>query len=276
MLDSPSDAPLLHLDGFEGPLDLLLALARSQRVDLARVSIRALVDQFVAALEAAGHDVPLPVLADWLVMATWLTLLKARLLLPADTPAGAQAQQDAAAILDRLAEAARMRAAASWLGARPQLGRDVFARGAPEPVGARRRAAPILDAVALMRACLTVLRTTRRPEVYKPRPLALWRVPEARARLEQLLGALPDGSALAQFLPPIAAAQPERDLRCRAALASTLVAGLELARTGALDLHQAMPFAPIHVHGPDHASAKDAPLTPGTPCSGTLPEPPTK
>src|ERR1700729_4052704 len=126
-----SETLVLQLDGFEGPLDLLLELARQQKVDLAKISILALVEQFLAVIEGARR-VRLELAADWLVMAAWLTWLKSRLLLPAD-PLRAEEAEDAAETLAlRLRELSAIRAAAAWLGARPQLGQDVFARGAPE------------------------------------------------------------------------------------------------------------------------------------------------
>src|SRR5437868_13908953 len=128
---SDGESLLLSLDGFEGPLDLLLDLARAQKVDLARLSIVALVDQYLAVIEGARR-IRLELAADWLVMAAWLTWLKSRLLLPEDPAQEEDAEALAAALTDRLAELARMRAAAAWLGARQQLGRDVFGRGEAE------------------------------------------------------------------------------------------------------------------------------------------------
>ena len=126
-----SDSLVLRLEGFDGPLDLLLDLARAQKVDLAKISILSLVEQYLAVIEGARR-VRLELAADWLVMAAWLTWLKSRLLLPADA-LGAEEAEDAAEILAlRLRDLSAIRAAAAWLGARPQLGQDVFARGAPE------------------------------------------------------------------------------------------------------------------------------------------------
>ena len=121
---------MLRLEGFEGPLDLLLELARTQKVDLARISILALVDQYLEVIEGA-QAVRLELAADWLVMAAWLTWLKSRLLLPVEAEAEA-AGEDAEVLAARLAELMAIRAAAQWLGRRAVLGQDVFARGAPE------------------------------------------------------------------------------------------------------------------------------------------------
>jgi len=250
------DAMLVRLDGFEGPLDLLLDLARRQQVDLAQISVLALVDQYLAAIDRLGVAATrLARAADWLVMAAWLTWLKSRLLLPQAAPDAAWA---AGALVDRLARMERVRALAAWLDARPQLGRDTYPRGAPE-LSART---VVSDLPALFEACLVGLRweppvrQTWRP----PRPI-LWRVPDALARLRALIDSLPDGSELAQFFPPQlfapapaaadqAAAPPRTDLplQRRGAVASTLVGALELARETVLHLCQDDPFGPIRVH----------------------------
>ena len=130
LLPDPSRLAL-HLDGFEGPLDLLLDLARAQKVDMARISILALVEQYLTIVEGA-QKVRLEVAADWLVMAAWLTWLKSRLLLPDDPDAAEEAEEAAESLAARLQALASIRAAAAWLIARPQLGQDVFARGQPE------------------------------------------------------------------------------------------------------------------------------------------------
>ena len=142
-----------------------------------------------------------------------------------------------------------MRGAADWLERRPQLGRDVFARGRPELVLGGGGAG---DLTELLRACLVALSVPEAvAETYRPRPPQLWRVPDALARMDRLLGELPDGSPLAAFLPAIGGADPGRTLRCRAAVASTLIAGLERARDGALALDQAEAWKPILVRRVD-------------------------
>ena len=230
---------MLHLEGFEGPLDLLLDLARTQKVDLARISILALVDQYLEVIEGA-QAVRLELAADWLVMAAWLTWLKSRLLLPVEADAEA-AGEDAEVLAARLAELLAIRAAAQWLGRRAVLGQDVFARGAPEDHTAIDRSGLLLGLPALLRAYLGALRRGGSQRRYRPRPLTIWTVQDALARLRLLLGSLPDGASLEHFLPEFAATPTER----RAALACTLLAGLELARDGALELQQAQPFGPV-------------------------------
>lgn len=252
MPDGAPTAVLLRLDGFEGPLDLLLELARAQKVDLARVSVVALADQYLAALEAMGPDGSLPLerAADWLVMAAWLTWLKSRLLLPAD-PAEADGAAAAARLLtDRLGALAQIRSLADWLGAQPQLRRDTWTAAA-EPVAAD---AVHSDLAQLLLAYLGEFRRARgrgdRAPVgaaWRPVPRALWTVPEALARIQQVLAATPAGGPLARFLPPPDPAHPAPRLQRRAALASTLVAALELARDARLGLEQPVPFGEVRL-----------------------------
>src|SRR6185437_2718925 len=151
------DSLSLRLDGFEGPLDLLLELARSQKVDLARISILSLVEQYLAVIESARR-VRLELAADWLVMAAWLTWLKSRLLLPAGSDAAEEGEQAADILAARLRDLQSVRAAAAWLGARPQLGQDVFARGALEDHTEIDRSRLALDLGSLLRAYLAALR----------------------------------------------------------------------------------------------------------------------
>jgi len=239
----PADSLLLQLDGFEGPLDLLLDLARAQKVDLARISILALVDQFLAVIEGARR-VRIELAADWLVMAAWLAWLKSRLLLPAGTEAAADAEQAGEILAARLRDLQAMRAASAWLGERSQLGRDVFARGAPEDMTELDRSRLAFDMPGLIRAYLSALRRAAGRTTYKPpRSVTLWTVKDALQRLASLVGSLPDWSTLDSFLPEHVGTPMER----RGALASTLIAGLELARGGTVRLRQEAAFGPILV-----------------------------
>ena len=129
------DSPQLDLAGFAGPLAQLLALARAQEIDLTKISLAALADQLTTALAASGHTTPLAQQGEWLVMAAWLVWLRSRLLLPPDAPAQVAAAVEAARLRDRLLALRAAQGLAAWLAARPQLGHDVFARGAPEWVG---------------------------------------------------------------------------------------------------------------------------------------------
>ena len=241
----PPEALQLHLVGFEGPLDLLLDLARRQRVDLANISILTLVDQYVAAVSAADR-VNLPRAVEWLVMAAWLTWLKSRLLLPKEMGGSDDAEQAAGVLTDRLAELGRVRAVTAWLEARPQLGRDMFERGRPEITPGPMVAA---DFVSLFQTCLDVLRgqSGSRPETYRPPRRLLWTPYQAIARMRAILGKLPAGGDLLGFLPEIAADLPDRTTHLKAAISSTLIASLELARDAQADLEQYETFGRITV-----------------------------
>ncbi len=234
-----ADALVLKLEGFEGPLDLLLDLARAQKVDLARISILQLVEQFLAVIEGARR-VRLELAADWLVMAAWLTWLKSRLLVPQLGP-----MEEAEAVADilqaRLLDLQAMRQAAAWLGARPQLGQEVFARGRPEEMTETDRSRLKLNLPGLLAAYLAARRRAGARQRYRPRPLMLFTVQTALERLGRLLGSLPDWASLEQFLP----GGLEDGLPRRAAISATLLAGLEMARDGRLDLRQDDKFGPI-------------------------------
>ena len=244
---STASAPVVHLDAFDGPLDLLLELARAQKVDLGRIAIAELVDPFVAAITAPGQTTPLAQRSDWLVTASWLIWLKSRLLLPDALPEAEEARQAAERLREHLTAAAHVRALASWLEARPQLGQDVLGRGCVEvPVYNTPAKGDLLD---LLVACLAVYDAPVAPTalVYRPVARTLWTVQAALERLRSLLIAHPDGGELAQFLPPLPASTPEPALHARAALASTFLAGLELTRQEAARMTQAENFDDIHL-----------------------------
>ena len=240
-----TDEPALVVDveGFEGPLDLLLTLARQQKVDLSKISILALADQYLVFIEAA-RKIRLELAADWLVMAAWLTWLKSRLLVPAaandDLETGEMAAEALAA---RLREMNVIRTLAAWLSSRPVLGQDVFARGAPETHVDYDRSRIIIEAGPFVRAYLDAIRRGTRSTTYSPRPLTLWTVQDALRRLRDLVGSVPDWTTLEAFLPDHMDSPTER----RAALSSTLLASLELARGGTVRLRQEEAFGPILV-----------------------------
>ncbi len=241
-----SEAQLaVTLDGFEGPLDLLLSLARAQKVDLARISIRQLVDQF---LDATRGTVRLELAADWLVMAAWLTWLKSRLLLPDDEPEAEEAQEAAEVLAARLLALQHVRAAAHWLGDRPALGRDVFGRGEAESFTELDRSGLAADTAGLLRAYLAARRRGAARVPYRPAAAPFWTVGDALERLGGMLGRMPDWTVLQRFLP-----DTSDPLARRAATAATLLAGLELARDGQLRLRQDQPFGPILLAGMDVA-----------------------
>ena len=249
-------APVLAIDGFAGPLDWLLEMAQARKIDLARLSIVALIEAFATAMEAAlarqidGRAAELGRWGVWLVMAASLTLLRSRLLLPSDSPKAKAAEDEAEALRYRLVSRAQVRAAADWLERRPQLGRDVFGGGTGDR---RHNDGRVGDITELLRACLIALRVPDQADACRPRPPPLWQVSDAIARMRQLLGVLPDGSPLTAFLPTVGGVEPGRTLRSRVAVSSTLVAGLELARAGTLALDQDAPWTPIRVqHRDDH------------------------
>lgn len=242
---------LVAVDGFEGPLDLLLMLARTQRVDLARISVLKLAEQYLDFVEEA-RALRIELAADYLVMAAWLAYLKSRLLLPKpaadDAPSG---EEMAAALAFRLERLAAMRRAAAELMARDQLGRDFFARGMPETVAVERHTAWSVTLADLLKA---YARVTTRAEY---RPLALdqrevFSVEAALERLRTVIGANADWSKLAAFLPDAWRADPGRR---RSAVASTFSAMLELARMGEIEIRQETVFAPIFLRRRDGGAA---------------------
>lgn len=243
MAEAPQpDALLLHVAGFDGPLDLLLDLARGQKFDLAGISMLSLVDQYLLVIGGAGR-IRLELAADWLVMAAWLTWLKSRLLLPAGTEAAEEGEAAAGVLAARLRDLQAMRAAAAWLGARTLLGHDVFARGQPEDLTEIDRSRLAADVAGLMRAYLSARYRGAGTKRYRTAAPALWTVQDALSRLARLAGSLPDWSSLERFLPAL----PATPLQRRAAYASTLLAGLEMARDGGVILRQDRAFGPILV-----------------------------
>ncbi len=242
-------APVLTVGDFQAPLDWLLEMARTRKIDLASVPVAPLIGCFVEVMEAAlagqgGARDHLAHWGEWLVMAATLTWLRSRLLVPAAGAAAEDATAEAEHLRRHLLDRVRLHAAVTWLDRRPQLGRDVFPRGQAEIPAAGR----VGDLTELLRACLAALRV---PDAAVAASRAarppLWRVTDAIARIQALLPTLSEGGPLGAFLPEVRADDPERDLRCRAALASTLVAGLELARKGALTLDQPAPWRTVVV-----------------------------
>jgi segregation and condensation protein A len=241
-----SEALVLQLDGFEGPLDLLLELARTQKVDLAKISILALVEQFLAVIEGARR-VRLELAADWLVMAAWLTWLKSRLLVP-ELGEPEDAEQAAEVLAARLIDLQAVRAASLWLGQRPQLGWDEFARGTPEDFTETDRSRLRLDMSSLLSAYLAARRRAGAKQQYRPKAMTYFSVQNALERLARLVGSLPDWSTLEAFLPE----GLSDGLQHRAAVSATLVASLEMARGGAVVLRQDQEFGPILLRKGEH------------------------
>lgn len=249
--------PQLELNGFSGPLDLLLTLARAEQADLRGLSLPHLVDQLAMALRQAGPATPLGQKADWVVMAAWLLLLRSLLLLPADTPAQRAAEAEAEELRGQLVALEEMQALAAWLERRPQLGRDVFPRGHPEWPGVSAAPGDEVDVIAFLWASMALFETGDGVDtsvVYRPPRFDLHSVPEARARILRLLAEAPDGGPLDGFLPYAPGDQdpddPNRDNRenrllRRSAWTTTFAASLELARQGDVALAQDGAFRPI-------------------------------
>ncbi len=234
------DRLTLDLDGWEGPLDLLLSLARAQKVDLREISILALVEQYLAVIEDA-RALRLEIAADWLVMAAWLAYLKSALLLPRDPQAEPDPQELAARLQLRLARLDAMREAGARLMARDRSGRDTFRRGAPEGLRVIRR--PLWRAgLHELLAAYGAVNARAVPVTHVVPRRSVMTLEEALARLAALLGATLDWAELARFLPE--GATPDQ---ARSARASSFAAALELARQGRLQLRQAEPFAPLYV-----------------------------
>jgi segregation and condensation protein A len=231
---------VVDLDGFEGPISLLLTLARDQKVDLKRISILALAEQYLAFV-AEAYRLRLELAADYLVMAAWLAYLKSRLLLPDpppdDEPSGAELAEALAFRLQRL-EA--MQQSAKALFRRDLLGRDVFARGRPEGLAAVTRYAYEASLHELIRAYARQHREAAAP-VLQIRPPEYHSVDDALQRLSLLLGTALDWRELSAFLPP-----PLRGAALgRSAIAATFAASLELAKSGRAELRQDTRFGPI-------------------------------
>jgi segregation and condensation protein A len=184
--------PVLHLEGFDGPMDLLLDLAERQRIDFGRMSILALAEQFAAAFEAMADRVAIERRADWLVMATRLVLLRSRLLFPESPAAAEAAERDAATELRRIDDLAELRVAAAWLADQPTLGQDVFARGAPDRGGVYVNAEDDVDVIAFLWASLSLFEDDAEPldtvARYRPVWTDLYTVAEARDRILRILG----------------------------------------------------------------------------------------
>jgi len=238
-----AEALIVDVDGFEGPLDLLLTLSRTQKVDLRRISILQLAEQYLAFVEQA-RALRIELAADYLVMAAWLAFLKSRLLLPPDpAEAGPSGEELAAHLAFQLERLEAMREAAARLMARDQKGRDFFVRGIPEDVLRIRRVKYTATLLDLMQAYARV-RTHDQFRPYAFDRADLFTMDQALDRLRGLIGYAGDWAALETFLPDGWHADPRRR---RSATASTFAAVLELAREGRLELRQAETFAPIQI-----------------------------
>jgi segregation and condensation protein A len=248
-----SDDPALvvDVDGFEGPLDLLLHLARNQKVDLARISVLALAEQYLVFIETA-RKLRLELAADYLVMAAWLAFLKSKLLIPKQPDEEGQSGEELAAALQfRLKRLEAMRDAAARLVNRNRLGRDVFARGMPELVIVEKRnewSATLYDllsayAAQRQRQAIDRVRIAKR---------GVWSLKDAREVLARLIGEFSDWTALDQYLIEYLTSPEDR----ATAIASSFAASLELIREGALEARQDQAFAPLYLRGRQQQTRK--------------------
>ncbi|MCM2443150.1 segregation/condensation protein A [Agrobacterium vitis] len=245
-IERASDDPSLVIDvaGFEGPLDLLLFLARNQKVDLSRISVLALAEQYLLFVEQA-RSIRIELAADYLVMAAWLAYLKSRLLIPQqakdDEPSG---EEMAAALAFRLKRLEAMRDAAGKLVNRNRLGRDIFQRGAPEHVPDRVNSAFEASLYDLLSAYANLRQRQAYTQVTIERR-TVWSLVDARTLLNRMIGEISDWTALDSYLLQYLADPAERIT----AIASAFAASLELVREGKLEIRQAGAFEPIYMRG---------------------------
>ncbi|MDE2577804.1 MAG: segregation/condensation protein A [Hyphomicrobiales bacterium] len=243
------EAFLVDVDGFEGPLDLLLELARRQKVDLAKISVLALAEQYLIFIEEARR-IRLELAADYLVMAAWLAYLKSRLLLPEEEKADEPAAADlAAALADRLRRLEQIRAAAEKLVNRARIGRDMALRGAGEGVEIVSRPDwqasifDLLSAYARQRQKQALSRVTLKQR-------QVWSLAEARETLERLVGLAAEWTVMDDYLVHWCVT-PEM---ARTVRASSFASSLELVREGRMDIRQDRAFAPIWVRRKQEAA----------------------
>lgn len=246
------EALVVDVAGFEGPLDLLLHLARNQKVDLARISILALAEQYLSFVEKA-RVLRLDLAADYLVMAAWLAYLKSKLLIPKQAGDDGETGEELAAVLQfRLKRLEAMRDAAARLVNRNRLGRDVFARGMPEAVVTERHntyAASLYDLLTAyagqrQRRAITNVRIEKR---------GVWSLKDARELLMRLVGAISDWTALDRFLVDYLSGPEER----ATAIASSFAASLELVREGRLEIRQDGAFSPLYLRTAARAALRE-------------------
>jgi segregation and condensation protein A len=241
-LASGEQALVVDVEGFEGPLDLLLTLARQQKVDLAKISILALADQYLIFIEEARR-LRLELAADYLVMAAWLAYLKSRMLLPdVNAPEGQSAEDMANALALRLKRLEAIRTVAEEMFTRQQLGRDIFARGQPEPIAHIKRP----EWTATLYDLLSAYSHQRQKNALSRVKLAkraVWSLAEARVALERLIGQSTDWTRIDEYLIKYVV-EPST---AATVFASSFASALELVREGLAEIHQHQAFAPIYM-----------------------------
>lgn len=250
------DALIVNIDGYEGPLDILLELARAQKVDLRKISILALVEQYLLFVEAA-KDRRLELAADYLVMAAWLAFLKSKLLLPVVDVDGEEPTADemAARLAFQLQRLEAMRKASEALHGLPQMGADMLACGSPEGVRVVRRIVWSADMFDLLQA-YSRQRIATIDRHYKPELPKVMTIEEARHRLARMLGGIPDWVELASLVPAQDPAAPPASI-----VASSFNAALEFAKDGRIELQQAGHYAPIYIRKRSDNQRTDHPDT---------------
>lgn len=241
--DASEPSLVVDVDGFEGPLDLLLALARSQKVDLAKISILALAEQYLSFIQEARR-MRLELAADYLVMAAWLAYLKSRLLLPdiKDDEDELTGEELAAALAFRLRRLEAMRDAAAQLMARPRLGQDIFARGDPEPVVTIKHSSYVANLYDLLTAYASQRQRNSVTSV-QVRKRTVWSLQEAKDLLVRMLGNISDWTPIDDFLVDYFSTPDQR----ATVIASSFTASLEMVREGVLEVRQSGPFTPLFV-----------------------------
>lgn len=242
---SAADSENLRVDvaGFEGPLDLLLSLARKQKVDMRQISMLDLAEQYIAFVERA-KALRIELAADYLVMAAWLAFIKSRLLLPEEEQEdGPTAEEHSAHLAFQLERLHAMREVAARLMGRDQLGRDVFCRGIPEDVEQVRKVTYTATLLDIMQGYARI----KTKDAFKPYELnrdSIYTLDQALTRLKRITGAIPDWRDLAHFMPQ---EWMTTSKDCRTAVASVFAATLELAKSGQIEIRQADSFTPIEI-----------------------------
>jgi segregation and condensation protein A len=263
MVERATDEPALVVDveGFEGPLDLLLTLARQQKVDLAKISILALADQYLTFIEAA-RKLRLELAADYLVMAAWLAYLKSRLLVPdANSPEAQTAEEMAAALAFRLKRLEAFRDVAQKLLERPQLDRDIFSRGDPEPISHIKHPQWSATLYDLLSAYAVQRQKAAAGNRVRFAARKVWSLAEARGAIERLVGVAADWTCLDDYLINYLV-EPEMRSTVKA---SSFAATLEMVREGVVDMQQHAAFAPLYLRkreGDPNGNGDDPGVTP--------------
>ena len=247
---SAGKSPHLELEGFSGPLEQMLFLARAQKFDLAKLSLRDFLEQLTSALR---REAPINEKAEWVGIATWVVLLRSRLLIPVGPSAQLNAEAEAETLQARLLALQEMQSLAAWLSARPQLGQDVFARGAPEMLGALTETDHQLDVIEFLWATIELLDDSDNSDteaLYRPFTLDIHKVSEARERILQRVVQAAERQLLQDLVPAASGFDPADSKavqRYKSGWTTTFTAALEMAKQGQVALAQKGLFEPIAV-----------------------------